>query len=70
MDDGELLSDNNSLVSVHTRLELPVEYSTRGRRVIRRNNMIAPTIATHPYSSTITQPGRAPQGRPSMRKCH
>src|SRR5882757_6613611 len=27
-------------------------------------------IATHPYSSSITQPGSAPHGRPSVRKCH
>ena len=26
--------------------------------------------ARHPYSSSITQPGSAPHGRPSARKCH
>src|ERR1700720_1910891 len=31
---------------------------------------MTPAIATHPYSSTITQPGSAPHGRPSARKCH
>ena len=39
-------------------------------RVIRRNSMIAAAIATHPYSTSITQPGSAPHGRPSARKCH
>src|SRR5207245_6228279 len=38
--------------------------------MIRRNRMIAAVIATHPYSSSITQPGSAPHGRPSARKCH
>src|SRR5713101_3365364 len=32
--------------------------------------MIAAVIATHPYSSSITQPGSDPHGRPSARKCH
>src|SRR6202158_1430179 len=36
----------------------------------RRNAIIAPAVATHPYSSSITQPGSAPHGRPSVRKCH
>src|SRR5271155_2004712 len=39
-------------------------------RVKRRNAIIAPATATHPYSSSMTQPGSAPQGRPSARKCH
>src|SRR5580698_8459523 len=32
--------------------------------------IIAAAIARHPYSSPITQPGSAPHGRPSARKCH
>src|SRR5713101_4139239 len=32
--------------------------------------MIAAVIATHPYSSSITQPGSDPHGRPSARRCH
>src|ERR1700737_5155607 len=36
----------------------------------RRNAIMAPAIATHPYSTTMTQPGSAPHGRPSARKCH
>src|SRR5205807_4860177 len=31
---------------------------------------MAPAVATHPYSSSITQPGSDPHGRPSARKCH
>jgi hypothetical protein len=31
---------------------------------------MAAAIATHPYSSTMTQPGSGPHGRPSVRKCH
>src|SRR6266567_8210650 len=31
---------------------------------------MAPAIATHPYSNSMTQPGSAPHGRPSARKCH
>src|SRR5439155_11181057 len=38
--------------------------------MIRRNPIIAAPIATHPYSTSITQPGSAPHGRPSARKCH
>jgi hypothetical protein len=36
----------------------------------RRNAIMAPTVAKHPYSSSMTQPGSAPHGRPSVRKCH
>src|ERR1700730_12972368 len=36
----------------------------------RRNAIMTPAVATHPYSSSITQPGSAPHGRPSARKCH
>src|SRR5216684_5861930 len=32
--------------------------------------MTAPAPATHPYSSSTTQPGSDPHGRPSARKCH
>src|SRR5208337_4757379 len=32
--------------------------------------MIAAATARHPYSTSITQPGSAPHGRPSARKCH
>src|SRR5260370_41612289 len=39
-------------------------------RVIRRKAIIAAAIATNPYSSSITQPGSDPHGRPSARKCH
>src|SRR5215471_5220292 len=39
-------------------------------RLFRRRTKMAAAIATHPYSSSITQPGRAPQGWPSARKCH
>src|SRR6266446_5081254 len=39
-------------------------------RLIRRKAIIAAAIATHPYSSSITQPGSDPHGRPSARKCH
>src|ERR1700704_5543079 len=46
-----------------------VELGTAGR-VIRRKAIIAAAIATHPYSSSITQPGSDPHGRPSARKCH
>src|SRR5579864_8883392 len=46
-----------------------VENGTAGR-AIRRKAIIAAAIATHPYSSTITQTGSAPHGRPSVRKCH
>src|SRR5207244_601106 len=37
---------------------------------IRRKAIIAAAIATHPYSSSITQPGSAPHERPIARKCH
>src|SRR5580704_15373490 len=37
---------------------------------IRRKARIAAAIARHPYSSSITQPGSAPHGCPSVRKCH
>ena len=46
-----------------------VEHGTAGR-VIRRKAKTAAAIATHPYSSSITQPGSDPHGRPSARKCH
>src|SRR5579864_7535944 len=46
-----------------------VEHCTAGL-LIRRKATIAAAIATHPYSSSITQTGSAPQGRPSVRKCH
>ena len=36
----------------------------------RRNAIMAPTAATHPYSISMTQPGSGPHGRPSARKCH
>src|ERR1700730_15617448 len=39
-------------------------------RVIRRKARFAPAPATHPYSSSIAQPGSDPHGRPSARKCH
>src|SRR6266404_1518194 len=39
-------------------------------RLILRKAIIAAAIATHPYSTSITQPGSAPHGRPSVRKCH
>src|ERR1700721_4273638 len=32
--------------------------------------IITAAITRHPYSSTITQPGSAPQGRTNARKCH
>src|SRR5689334_17854524 len=35
-----------------------------------RHAIMTAAIATHPYSTSITQPGSAPQGRPSVRKCH
>src|SRR5579863_5163031 len=38
--------------------------------MIGRNRMAAPAAATHPYSTSITQAGSAPHGRPSVRKCH
>ena len=41
-----------------------------GDCAILRKAITAEAIATHPYSSSITQPGSAPQGRPSVRKCH
>src|SRR5262249_23599190 len=46
-----------------------VEHCTPAR-VIRRKQIIRAAMATHPYSSSITQPGRGPHGRPSARKCH
>src|SRR5712691_7341101 len=36
----------------------------------RRKAIIAAAVATHPYSSSITQPGSDPHGRPSARRCH
>src|SRR5579864_9140681 len=36
----------------------------------RRNAIIAPAAATHPYSSSMTQTGSVPHGRPSVRQCH
>src|SRR6266478_8321731 len=38
--------------------------------MIRRTAIIAAAVATHPYSSSMTQPGSGPHGRPSARKCH
>src|SRR6266850_1273572 len=38
--------------------------------LIRRKAIIAAAIATHPYSSSITHPGSAHHGRPSVSKCH
>jgi hypothetical protein len=38
--------------------------------MIRRKTIMAAAIATHPYSSSMTQPGSGPHGRPSARKCH
>src|SRR5207237_2446313 len=32
--------------------------------------IMAPEAATHPYSSSMTQPGSVPHGRPRARKCH
>src|SRR5713101_3523247 len=46
-----------------------VEHCTAGL-VIRRNATITPVAATHPYSSSMTQPGSAPQGCPRARTCH
>src|SRR5579864_5962903 len=41
------------------------------RGLLRRRNIImAAATATHPYSAIITQPGSAPHGCPSARKCH
>src|SRR5437899_884924 len=37
--------------------------------MIRRNRMIAAVIATHPYSSSITQPGTAPHAPANARTC-
>src|SRR6185437_2548742 len=36
----------------------------------RRLAIMAPAADRHPYSSSMTQPGSAPHGRPSVRKCH
>src|SRR5579864_120286 len=38
--------------------------------MIRCTAIIAAAVATHPYSSSMTQPGSGPHGRPSARKCH
>src|SRR5437016_1366927 len=46
------------------------EHSSVADRLIRRKAIIAAAIATHPYSSSITQPGSVPHGRPSVRECH
>jgi hypothetical protein len=39
-------------------------------RLIRRKAIITTAIATHPYSTSITQTGSGPHGRPRARKCH
>jgi len=49
---------------------LSVAHCGAAGRVIRRNKMMAAVIATHPYSTSITQPGSVPHGRPRARKCH
>jgi hypothetical protein len=46
------------------------EHCRAADRLIRRKATIAAAIATHPYSSSITQTGSGPHGRPSVRKCH
>src|SRR5947207_13089205 len=46
-----------------------LEHWTAGR-VIRRKAITAAAMATHPYSCSITQPGRDPHGRPAARKGH
>ena len=38
--------------------------------MIRQKTIMAAAAATHPYSSSMTQPGSGPHGRPSARKCH
>src|SRR5216683_5340226 len=47
-----------------------VEHWGAGDCGIRREAIIAAAIARHPYSSSMTQPGSATQGRPSARRCH
>ena len=39
-------------------------------RLIRRKAIIMAATATYPYSSSITQTGSGPHGRPRVRKCH
>src|ERR1700722_6588076 len=47
-----------------------VEHYGVGDCRIRRKAIIAAAVTTHPYSSSMTQPGSGPHGRPSARKCH
>src|SRR6266700_5823902 len=47
-----------------------VEHRVTAAGLSRRNTIIAAAIATHPYSTSITQPGSDPHGRPVARKCH
>ena len=48
----------------------PLGIVGRTDRLIRRKTTITAATATQPYSSSITQLGSDPHGRPSVRKCH
>jgi hypothetical protein len=72
-----MLNDDKRILGAQNRKQCGCFHSTgpltivvAADRLIRRKAIIAAVIATHPYSSSITQTGSGPHGRPSARKCH